>query len=48
MCHRRPGDRQPLTYSNREVSEVDSEEREAEERALRNAEDYLGRKIERG
>ena len=43
-----PGDRQPLTYSNREVSEVDPEEREAEERALRNAEEHLGIKIERG
>ena len=43
-----PGDRQPLTYSNREVSEIDPEEREAEEEALRNAEEYLGRKIVRG
>lgn len=43
-----PGDRQPMTYSNREVSEVDPEEREAEQRAMRNAERYLGRKIARG
>ncbi len=40
-----PGDHQPHSYSELEVSEPDAEEALAVERARRNAEEYLGRKL---
>jgi hypothetical protein len=40
-----PGDHQPHNYTSEQVSEPDADEAEAVARALRNAEEYLGRKL---
>lgn len=43
-----PGDHQPMSYTWEQVARADADQAEAEAQALRNAEKYLGRKLERG